>query len=293
MIETCFCPTSVEEAVRLLHDYQNDIRICAGGTDLFVMMRKGKSPCRYLLDISGTGLDSVRRESDGTIRIGASVTLTKAQYDPLLAGGAFECLREACGHVGSLQIRNAATLVGNICTGIPSADIATPLLVLEARVRAESVRGERIIPMDEFFKGPRKIALEPDEMVTEVILDAPSPDAAIASRFRKVGPRKELVISIFNIAVLAELCGDVAKRVRIAMGVVAPIPVRLNKTEAFLEGKPLEPSVVEEAIGLMQTEIAPRTSLHGSEAYRRLLAENLLRKYLLEIGTSRKEGDAE
>jgi len=291
LIDTCFCPRTVEEAVAVLHEKKEDVRVVAGGTDLFVMMRKGKSPCRYLLDISGLGLDRIWKDADSAIHIGASVTLTQAQYDPLFSGNRFECFREACGHVGSLQIRNAATVVGNICTGITSADVAIPLLVLDAKVRAVSAAGERIIPITEFFEAPRKLAIGPEELITEIIIEPMTDDAAIRSRFRKVGPRKELIISIFSIAVLARMTEGTADAVRIAMGVVSPVPMRLGKTEAYLAGKEWTPDVINESLRIMQTEISPRTSLHGSEEYRRLLANNLLKKYLQEIEASRKGGD--
>lgn len=283
-VEKCFCPASVEEAATLLAQHGRDIRICAGGTDLFVLHRKGKSLSRYLMDLSGLGLDQIREEADGRISLGAMATLTSIHDAPLLQREPFRCLREAAGHVGSRQIRNMATGVGNVCTGLPSADAAVALLALDAAVKVRSVRGTRLVPITEFFLAPRTVSLDADEFVTEILL--PAPDGADSqSRFRKVGPRRELFISVFSVALWLRPGADgTVAHAAIAMGVMAPVPVRLPKTEAYLLGKPLSEAVIAQALAVMQTEVRPRSSHHGSEEYRRKLAENVLGRYLREIG---------
>ena len=282
IVEKCYCPASIEEAVTLLAHHCGEMQICAGGTDLFVMMRKGKSQCRYLLDISGLNLASITKKPDGTISIGAGVTLSEVQRNEYLSHPAFQALQKAARHVGSLQIRNMATLVGNICTGITSADTAVPLLALDAHVKLVSKHGSRILPLTEFFIKPRQTAVESDELVTEIILKDYQ-DTRCQSYFRKVGTRKELLISIFNAAALLFLADDgTVRSAMLAMGVVAPIPIRLLKTEAFLTGKKMDNEVVEKAVAIMQEEIHPRSSFHGSEEYRRLLAANILREFLTD-----------
>lgn len=278
-VETCFCPKTLDGAAELLSCSDGKVRICAGGTDLFVMMRKGKADAKYLMDLSDLSLDYIRKNPDGTISVGAMATLTQVAESELLAAPAYNALTCAAAHVGSVQIRNAATLVGNICTGITSADTCVALLVLDTRVVAYSVRGSRTIPIKDFFVSNRKLALEPDELVTEIIL--PVCDDGCVSRFRKVGTRKELLISVLNIAALTERAADGSfPLVRLAMGVVAPIPIRLPKTEACLTGKTLTDSEIETAVETMKTEISPRSSNHGSAEYRTLAAANLLRSFL-------------
>lgn len=285
-VEKCFCPESLEEATALLKEIGEDTRICAGGTDLFVMMRKGKAQGKYIMDLSSMGLDYIREEPDGTLSIGAMATLTEIQDSPLLHREPYLFLQKAAGHVGSLQIRNMATLAGNICTGIPSADVAVPLLALDASVRLCSAAGERLVPAAEFFKGPRKIDVRPDELVAEILLKN-YPSEGMRTYFRKVGTRRELFISIFNAAVLIGKDPDgIVRTVGLAMGVVAPTPVKLRKTEEFLRGKKLEQPVIDQAVCIMQTEISPRSSHHGSEQYRRTVAEHVLRSFLTQARES-------
>ena len=283
-VETCFCPVSLHEAAALLEKYGPDTRICAGGTDLFVLNRKGKSQGRYLMDLSGLGLDYIQSREDGGISIGAMATLTRIHDAPLLQGAPFQCLRESAGHVGSRQIRNMATGVGNVCTGLPSADVAVALLALDAEVNIMSARGTRLLPLADFFLSPRKVALAPDELITEIRLPLDPRSAAGESRFRKIGPRRELFISVFSIALLLqEGPAHTVEHASVAMGVMAPVPLRLRKTEAFLLNKPLSDDVIGEALAIMQTEVQPRSSHHGSAAYRRKLAQNVLGRYLREI----------
>ena len=177
-VETCFCPKTLDGAAELLSCSDGKVRICAGGTDLFVMMRKGKADAKYLMDLSDLSLDYIRKNPDGTISVGAMATLTQVAESELLAAPAYNALTCAAAHVGSVQIRNAATLVGNICTGITSADTCVALLVLDTRVVAYSVRGSRTIPIKDFFVSNRKLALEPDELVTEIILTGAFPASA-------------------------------------------------------------------------------------------------------------------
>ena len=279
-VKECFCPQSLDQALALLSEHGAALQICAGGTDLMVMLRKGKVGAPCLMDISGLDLSEIRAQ-DGGISIGALATLTDVQESSLFNKEPYRFLQRAAGWVGSPQIRNAATLAGNLCTGIPSADTSTPLLALDARVRLASVRGTREIPLTGFFLAPRRTVLEPDEMVTEILLP-PFPAGDYRTEFRKVGARKELFISMFHIAALLEMDGSAVKQARFAMGVMAPVPLRLFRTERLLTGNVLTPSRIAEALEVMKTEVCPRTSRHASKEYRMLLAENLLRRFLTE-----------
>lgn len=286
MTETCFSPSVVSEAVELLARYGAEMKICARGTDLFVMMRKGKADARYLLNLSELDLSYVRKNKDGSLAIGAMMTLNHLQTQPLLAAEPYLALRKAADHVGSLQIRNMATVVGNICTGISSADVSVPLLALDAQVHAVSAEGSRLIPLSEFFTGPRKLAITPNELITELILPAPAKQDYF-SYFRKVGTRKELLISTLNIAGVLHLDQQgIVDELRLAMGVVAPVPVRLCKTEKALLGNPLTSKTLKEAEAALLSEIHPRSSHHGSKEYRTLLAVNLLRRLLTDAEES-------
>ena len=286
LTEKCFSPSTVNEAVELLSRYGTEMKICAGGTDLFVMMRKGKTAARYLLNLSELDLSYVRKNEDNSLAIGAMMTLNHLQTQPLLNNEPFFALLKAADHVGSLQIRNMATVVGNICTGISSADVSVPLLALDAQVHAVSAKGSRFIPLSEFFIGPRQLAITPNELITELILPAPTKERYF-SYFRKVGTRKELLISTLNIAGILHLDAEgIVDELRLAMGVVAPFPVRLFETEKALLGKSLTSETLDGAEAALRGEIHPRSSHHGSKEYRTLLAVNLLRRLLADANES-------
>lgn len=284
LTEKCFSPSTIEEAVELLARFGTEMKVCAGGTDLFVMMRKGRADARYLLNLSEMDLSYVREDEDGSLAIGAMTTLNYLQSQPLLNAEPYLALRKAADHVGSLQIRNMATVVGNICTGISSADVSVPLLALDAHVRAVSTKGSRVIPLPHLFVGSRKLSLTPNELITEVILPPKKKDGYY-SYFRKVGTRKELFISTLNIAGVLHLDEQcLIDDIRLAMGVVAPVPIRLPETEKALLGKKINDDTLDEAETVMRGEIHPRSSHHGSKEYRTLLAVNLMRRLLTDAG---------
>lgn len=277
-VKECFCPDSLQQALDLLRQFGPAVSPCAGGTDLFVMMRKGKSTPQYLMDLTDLGLSYIEERSD-CIAIGAMTTLTEVETSPLLSEEPYHALCRAAGWVGSPQIRNVATLVGNICTGISSADTATPLLTLDARVGIAGQNGKREVLLSDFFLSPRKTIAASDELVYEILLPK-YPSDGFHSFFKKVGTRKELFISIFNVAVLLSMSEYTVESIRIAMGVMAPVPIRLYQTEAFLTGSTLSVEAINQALEIMKTEVHPRTSHHGTKEYRIALAENILRRYL-------------
>lgn len=281
-----FRPRSLDEATKLLNQYQGELSICAGGTDLFVMMRKGKAMPRYILDLSRLPLDYCE-EGDG-FRIGATKTLSALQATCLADLPPYHALLQAANHVGSLQIRNMATVVGNICTGITSADVIAPLIALDAELCVAGINGRRHIPAAEFVLSNRRLALAPEEFVYEIFL--PKQSAEARSYFRKIGTRKELFISVVNLAIVIDQdAAGFVRKCRLAMGVMAPKTLRLRAAEQELEGKALTTETIEAAIRAMKTEVSPRSSHHGSREYRLLVAENLLRDYLT---AERKRGTA-
>lgn len=280
-VKECFSPNSLSEALELLEKYGPSAQICAGGTDLFVMMRKGKVAPQYLMDLSSLGLSYIR-ETNAHISIGAMTSLSETEKSPLLHKEPYTFIQQAAGWIGSPQIRNAATLVGNICTGISSADMAPPLLALDAHVKISGQNGDRSIPLSDFFLSPRKIAVNRGELVSEIYMPR-LPAKGYHTFFRKVGTRKELFISILNIAVCLGMEAHQVNTARIAMGLMAPTPIRLYQTEALLTGTLLTEKVIDEALRIMKTEIHPRTSRHATKEYRIMLAENILRRYLTSL----------
>ena len=214
---------------------------------------------------------------DDTISIGAMTTLTEVATSPILNREPFLFLREAARHVGSFQIRNMATLVGNICTGIPRRGYsAGPLLAANARVHLVSSKGERTISAEEFFKGPRKVELRPSELVTEIATECRLQGKALIPFSERLVLERRCLFPFFSIAALLKINEEgVIKKAGIAMGVVAPIPLKLRETERFLCNRQLDDQTTQHALQIMQEEIHPRSSRHGSEEYRRAVASKI------------------
>ena len=268
-------PHSLPDALRTL---AGDARlgVIAGGTDWYPALRDGPPPAAAL-DVSG--IDELRgvETTDAGTRIGAGATWTdviRADLPP-----AFDALRAAAREVGSVQIQNAATVAGNLCTASPAADGAPPLLALGASVELASVRGARTLPLEAFLLGPRRTARAPDELVTAIRVPAHRPDTV--SRFAKLGARRYLVISIAMAAVTLERGGDGrVRRAGVAVGSCAPTARRLPALEAALLGRrPADGlgGLVEPA---MLAPLAPIDDVRASGAYRLAAAEETLRRML-------------
>lgn len=268
---------TIEEAISALQS-NDGAKLIAGGTDILIRMRSGKEKPSVLVDIAPTGLNYIT-QSEGFIHIGAMARMTDVNENSLFGEEPYDLLRRAAGRVGSWQTRNLATLAGNICTGISSADTAVALLVLDASIRIAGKNGERTIPASEFFLAHRKIAINRDEMVVEALI--PLYKGRWGSYFEKIGKRKELFISVLNIAVAACTHSDGRiQTIRVAMGTVAPIPKRLCKTEAYLADKYPSEEVFRNACEIMQNEISPRSSVHCSREYRVAVGSTLLMRAL-------------
>lgn len=295
MILNCgyYAPANKEEALHLLANNSGveNLRIFAGGTDLLLRIRSKKEENPTIVDIANLKLNYITEEED-CIRVGAMATLSQVQAvfarlpEPLCLLGI------SSGWVGCWQTRNTATLVGNICTGLPSADAAITLLCLEAQVRAESVRGQRLIPIDALFVEPRKLALEADELVTEIVV--PKQTSAAGSRFgsnfEKIGPRRELFISVLSVGCLLQTDGvGTIEKARLACGLLAPIPIRLYRTEEFLVGKKATEDVLAQAGEIMLTEIKPRDSYRGSKKYREVAGVNVMKRVVQRSALCTKE----
>lgn len=242
-------------------------RFVAGGTDLMVQLKDGrKPPCalvslRHLRELGGVDF------SEQGARIGAAATMAEVVAHPELARQ-WPVLADALSHMGSVQIRNSATVGGNLCNASPCADSAPPLLVHEAKVRITGPEGERSMPLMSFFTGPGTTALGPDDVLVEVLLDPP-PEGARAVFFKK--RRVAMDLALVSVAVLLVLDGDQCTHARVAAGSVAPIPVRLSAVEAALEGQRLTPEVIAAAREASTKDILPMTDLRATEDYRRHL----------------------
>lgn len=273
-------PSSLEECFDLMETYANRSKVIAGGTDLMPALRSGKlklSPDYHLIDISRLNEIRYVKENDGLICIGSATTLSEIQKSEVVKNR-IPVLAQVMEKMGSLQVRHMATIGGNLCNASPAADSAIPLLILGASVRIGSRRGEREISLSDFFLGPGKTVLGPDELLLEIRVPMPSPDAVCT--FYKLGRRNAFTLSVVSVGVYLEKNGETVKTSRIALGAVAPIPMRAREVENYLIGKKLDESTIEEAASLVENEVKPITDVRGSEWYRKEMARNLVKKML-------------
>lgn len=272
-----FRPHSLEEALQLKKTIPGATFI-SGGTDLIVQIKNRDLQPPALISLrSIPGFASI--EINGGIRIGALVTISDLIQHPKLRDK-YPVLIEAAKSLGSVQIRNVATIGGNLCNCSPSADIATTLLVLEAKVRLQSTRATRDIPVNDFFLGPGETCLAPDEILTDILLEPPTQNAK--ATFLKKG-RVKMDLAIASLAVLLEMGGERSRKVRIAAGSVAPVPLRLYKVEALLEGTTISKKLLLEAQQLAKDCVSPITDIRATEEYRRQIIGIFVRRAFEEV----------
>lgn len=262
-----FEPKTIEEAVPLLGKYKGEARVLAGGTDLLIDIKRKRIEPKYLINIKEIqDLDYIRE--DKGLQIGAATSIRRIEKNQLVKNG-YLALFEAARAFGTVQIRNMATIGGNICNGLPSADIPPALVAFDAKVKIVGPMGERFLPLKEFFTGIRKTALKNDELLTEILV--PSPPAHSGTAFLKVGRTAE-DLAIVNVAARITLGTDkTCKEARVVIGGgVGPTLIRYEKMEALLEGKKIGDALIDEVAQVAPEELRPRpTSIRGSPFYKR------------------------
>ena len=272
-----FRPTTTREAVELLGRYGESAWPIAGGTDLMVE----KNPkVRILVDVTGLGLSYVNSEESG-ISIGAATLIVDIASSPMLREGPFQMLVDAARSLGTPQIRNMATIGGNICRPSPAADMGPPLLALNARIKIVGRDGSKEVSAEQFFVGVNQDALQPGEMATEILI--PFPRERTGTAFVKKGRVAAGDLSIVSVATLLSLdpngkCGEV----RIALGAVAPTAMRVHKAERLLKGETPGKELFERAAEQASEEIKPISDLRASEEYRRVLSRVLVERALYQ-----------
>ncbi len=268
-----FCPRSIEEALALLGRFGRDARLLAGGTDLVIAMRRGKIAPALLVDLRHLApLRGIAR--DGNIEIGALASHRDVETSALFAGP-WRALAEASAVIGGHQIRNAGTIAGNLANASPAADTPPALLCLDAGVDIVGGRGTRHVALDDFFLGPGRTVLEPDEMIARIRV--PHPPERCGTAFIKIGRRQAMEISVVCVAARVTLAGDgTCRDARLALGAVAPTPLRVPLAERILEGSRLTPGVLQDAAGLAAAAASPISDVRASAEYRRLVIEAIV-----------------
>ncbi len=251
----------------------------AGGTDLMADLKRRRMPAPPAL-ISLRNIEELRRIEVGErIRIGGGVPLADvARHDEIRA--ALPALVQAIGVLASPQIRNVATIGGNLSNGSPCADTAPPLLVYEASLELSSPTGTRQVALSDFFRGPKMTVREPGEILTAILVPKPS-DSARAT-FANKG-RVAMDLSQASLALLVELDGAQCKKARVAAGAVAPTPLRLREVEKALEGSELDADTIARARRLATEEVLPIDDVRSTAAYRRHIIGVFLQRGIEEV----------
>ena len=265
-------PESLDEAIQLKNTIPESLYI-SGGTDLMVRIKKREIRPRALVSLrSIPDLSGVKNGK--IIRIGSMTSISEVSKNHVLHKK-FPVLIQAALALGSVQIRNVATIGGNLCNGSPAADMALPLLVLEAKVKLQDAKKTRELPIDDFFKGPGETILAPGEILTDILLEPP--DQNIHSIFIKKG-RTKMDLAVASVASLIQVEVNRCSRARIAVGSVAPTPVRLFEVESLLEGATLSPGILAKTQTLATKSVAPITDVRSTSDYRRHLIGVLVRR---------------
>jgi len=264
-------PDNLEEVLGLLKEHGPKATLIAGGTDVMVKIRNTKKAPEVLVSIRGLkDLRYIEKKSD--YHIGALTTHRMLEQSELVRTE-LSALYDGASRVGSVQVRNVATVGGNICNAAPSADTAGALLVLDAIVFMEGPEGKRSVPITEFFTGTYKTVLKKDEVLTEIKI--PGEMEHFGSAYWKHSRRKAMNLPILGIAVSLRLDDEIISDVRIALTVAAPTPVRAYKAEDFLKGKTLSDEALNEAgkIAASTECCSLRDSLRGEAWYRAEIIE--------------------
>lgn len=279
-----FQPGTLAEAVSFLDGHRGECKVLAGGTDLLVRLKRWTLEPRYVVNLKGIpGLASIETVDGGGLRIGALATLCQVAESPLVRAG-FGVLANAASKIGSVQVRNLATIGGNLCNAAPSADMAPSLIALGASLAISGKGGERTLPLEEFFLGPGETALGPDEVLVHIV--APQPAPGTVCLYWKQGGRQAMDIAMVGVAVALRPSGSLCQGVRIVLGAVAPTPMRAREAEAFLEGKVPNKEVAREVGRLASEEARPISDVRASEYYRRRLVSVLVRRLVVEAWAS-------
>lgn len=281
MWKTYMQPATIKETLSYLHQYEADARIINGGTDLILEIERKIHQPSVLIDVSRVqGLDGIRQEN-GWIHIGANVTHNQAAGSSVLRQVAYPLAR-ACWEVGAPQIRNRGTIAGNILTASPANDTIPALIALGAQVTLKSAaRGERTLTLQDFVRGVRKTALEPDELLIEISFPAMKDNER--GTFIKFGLRQAQAISVVNVALVLGFEDKRVTRARIALGSVAPTIVLASQAEEYLQGKSLEEPVISKAADLAVQAASPINDIRGSAEYRLGLVRTLVKRALRQI----------
>jgi len=272
-----FAPKTLQEALTFLDKYGDKCKVIAGGQSLLILMRQGLVAPEYLISIKGiSSLNYIRSDLKEGLRIGA-LTPHRVVEKSAIIRSQFAVLAEMENKLASIQTRNWGTFGGNLCHGDPAGDPAPVLIALSASAKVASLKGERSIALEGFFLDYFETALQPGELLTEILVPPmPARTGAAYTKFNVI----ETDMATVGVAVSITLSPnrDTCESARIALGASAPVPIRAKHAENVLKGKKITDDLLEEAGKIASSEAKPISDIHASESYRRELAKVLVKR---------------
>jgi carbon-monoxide dehydrogenase medium subunit len=276
-------PASTSEAISLLVKYKDEAKVIAGGTDLVVQMRRRLVKPQYVVDISGIpNLDYIRFDAKHGLTIGALTTIRTLEKSAELWQW-YPIISQAASKLGSVAIRNVATLGGNLCNAMPIADMAQPLLALSAKVRIAGPGGERVIHLEDFFTDVGKTSLKIGEILVEIQVSVSLPNTR--GLYLKHLTRGSIDLAIVNVAVVVTLepGNKICKEIKIVLGSVASTPMRARKAEDIMRGKQVDDALINRTAQVASDEAHPRPgSIRASVEYKKEVVKVFTRQLIKE-----------
>lgn len=274
---------SVKEVVRILEEHGTAVKLMMGGTDLLPSLREGAHRADVVVDVKGLpGMRGIEYDSETGLHVGAAVTMNELASESVVQER-YPLLAEAASSVAGYQVRNRATLGGNLCNASPCADTAPAVLVLEGRLVVQGRMGERLVPAASFVRGPGETQLGPCEFVTGIRF--PVPQRGSASRYLKLGRTRAGDLALVGVAVLGfpDVTAPSRFRFRVGLGSVAPVPVRVPEAEQILASRPPGEDSIALAAQAAKEAASPITDVRGSAEYQRAMVYTLTLRALREV----------
>lgn len=282
-----FAPQKIEEALETLFKYGKKIKIIAGGTDLLVQYYDRLYEISSWLDLKNIEELKEVKIYQNQMEIGAMVTHTQLEKSEYIKKY-FPILSQAAADIGSPQIRNRGTIGGNIVNASPAGDLLPPLIAYKAKFKLLSSKDESIIPVEEFFIGPKETILKPEQLLAQIVL--PLPNKRTYGSWIKIGKRKAVIIATITIALVVEMDEDnkIIKDVKTCLGSVAPTPIEIKEIRAKMIGKKFNQLNFNQLGQLVEDKISPIDDIRGTREYRNDVAKEIMINALEEIDTIRK-----
>jgi carbon-monoxide dehydrogenase medium subunit len=273
-------PESVEDACRMLSEREDGAVIMAGGTDLLVKIRHRSVKPQAIIALKKIkDLNTISFNKKEGLTIGATALLADVAAHPTVLKK-FPAIAAAAQATATVQVRNMGTVIGNLCNAAPSADNAPTLIAMGAEVTLTSIKGERRIPLEQFFEGPGLTALEEGEITTSVRV--PLPPSSSGTSYQHISARSKVDISAVGLGAMITMSGETCKEARIVLGAVAPIPLRARKAEKLIRGKRLTQKLMERAGAQASEEASPITDMRATAEYRKKMVAVLTKRALME-----------